>query len=411
MKTGDSVRDAQGRTFEVGQLLGRGSWARAWAVREGSREYVLKVPLSRRDLGDARLVAACREIAGEQARILAEERPGWLPLVDQLVLADGAPALLLEPRVASLEDRIAGGCTLEELLTTVVGVLELLRGRPPHGNLKPANILLDERGRPWLADPLTPTLRRNLAGLLDHAPRSSGYQPPELVAGAAGPLRAVVDTYALGRTLLVGATHPAPAPDPLDKGHLVELKDAVLNRLRREHSNPRFHSRLADRMAALLNRAVSRQASPSPPFRFDRLDAMLERTREVLALVHPTVESVGQVFPGRGAHADGFTTDQPVVFRCTVGCSTGVQSHEEIATGLAVRHTLATSATSSASSGTRSKVSICVQRLSASSVRRAESTFFSPTRSSRWTICRCRLLSSTASKSTRVRRPTPAAVR
>ena len=34
MKTGDTVRDDQGRVFQIGQILGRGLWGKTYSVRE-----------------------------------------------------------------------------------------------------------------------------------------------------------------------------------------------------------------------------------------------------------------------------------------------------------------------------------------------------------------------------------------
>ena len=119
----------------------------------------------------------------------------------------------------------------------------------------------------------------------------------------------------------------------MDKSRLVALKDRVLNRLKKEHSNPRFHTRMSDRTAALLNRAVSRETSPSPPYRFRRLDELQNRLTEILALVHPAVTAVGRVIP-EAAPQGGFTTEHDVGFSVAVGYP-GRQV-EEIACGLAV---------------------------------------------------------------------------
>ncbi|OGN86783.1 MAG: hypothetical protein A2082_05390 [Chloroflexi bacterium GWC2_70_10] len=53
----------------------------------------------------------------------------------------------------------------------------------------------------------------------------------------------------------------------------------------------------------------------------------------------------------------------------------------------------------------------CTSGLSASSVRRAESTFDSPMRSVEWRICRWRFVASTTSASMIPSVPTPAAAR
>ena len=76
VKTGDHVQDGRGRTFQVGQMLGRGSWGKCYLVREetDSTEWVLKVPLSDEEVPrhPPRLAEKCREIAREQGRLLEE---------------------------------------------------------------------------------------------------------------------------------------------------------------------------------------------------------------------------------------------------------------------------------------------------------------------------------------------------
>ena len=51
MKTGEVVRDPQGRSFQVGQMLGRGLWGKTFAaVEEGAGEWVIKAPLTAAEL-------------------------------------------------------------------------------------------------------------------------------------------------------------------------------------------------------------------------------------------------------------------------------------------------------------------------------------------------------------------------
>ena len=76
MKTGDHVTNGRGRSFQVGQLIGRGLWGKCYLAREepSGSEWVLKVPLGADDLPSdpPRLAEACREIAREQARLLED---------------------------------------------------------------------------------------------------------------------------------------------------------------------------------------------------------------------------------------------------------------------------------------------------------------------------------------------------
>lgn len=353
MRTGEVVRDPQGRAFQIGQQLGRGLWGRTFAAREeGAGEWVIKVPLGLSDVGEGgeRLARACQEIVQEQGRLLQQAAgPGVVPCELVFKTAEGVPVLVLPRYASSLERRMQLGCSFEEVLRVIVEVaraLRGLRGQSFHGALKPTNVLITDRGEVRLSDFVTPTLKRHMGALLRAVGQGSSYVAPE-VRGATSeepPLSVAADTYALAmmiyRGVLTDGAGGGPAPvlpeDGLDKAALVALKDRIHNRLKAEPSNPRFHTRLADRAAALLNRALSREVNPSPPFRFGRLDEFLARAEEVQALVHPVVTHVGKILLDRPPATEIFTTDEEATFSCTIACSAGVETHEEIATGLAL---------------------------------------------------------------------------
>ena len=350
MKAGETVRDSAGRIYQVGQQLGRGLWGRVYSARDEAAglDCVLKVPLAAADLGDdEKLAAAVREIAIEQARLHeAQAELGLVPLLGRVALPDGGTALVLAKMPNSLEKRLLAGAPLEELLHGVIAVVKVLRAfeDPFHGNLKPSNIFVDGDGKVLLADVVTPATRRVMAALLGHAGPDHPYLAPEVRAAAASaPLGPPTDAYALAMALYRGAMatpggadrFPELPLEGLDKAKVVTLKDRVVNRLRREPSNPRFHTRLAERFAALLNRALSRETSPSPPYRFRRLDELMGRLDEIVALVHPTVTHAGKLIFDLKGGAESFTTEDNLSFSCTVATTSGVETHEEIACGLA----------------------------------------------------------------------------
>ena len=360
MKTGDVVLDAQGRTYQVGPLLGRGLWGKSYLVRHGDSraEFVMKCPLSRDDFkGDVpltdTLLGACAEACTEQAMVLGEGTHVFLPPLQSRQAEDGSPLLILPRFTTTLDRRMSQGGTLSEVLTVLLAVCTHLQklsedgtlGGYAHGNLRPSNILLNERGEVLLTDVATPAASRALGQLHAISPEPNHYLPPEVLTGTAE-LTEGADTYALGMILYRAVMTPVEgdegksAPDlptaGLDKAARVALKDAAVARLQAEDSNPRFHARFADRLSNVLNRALSKETAPSPPFRFGRVAELAPRLEELHALIRPTITTVGKSMLDRPPGSDTYTTTEEVKFGVTVGASNGVDTYEEIACGIAV---------------------------------------------------------------------------
>jgi serine/threonine protein kinase len=354
MKTGNHVQDGRGRTFQVGQLLGRGMWGKCYLVREESNdsEWVLKVPLSEDELPrePPRLAEACKDMIREQGRLLeASDNDALVDVESRFVADDGSPAILMPRYPDTLERRIANGAQLQEVLNIIseaVGALHTLSEViSVHGNLHPSNIMLTSEGAVRLMDPISPTVssKRTILSQRDGY-IADVYLPPETRGSADTTLTTTVDTYALA-TILYGSAMsaqdgrsapPAIPASGLSKQDLAVMKDRVHNRLKNEPSNSRFHGRLSDRASALVNRALSVQTNPSPPFRFNHLKDFATRLGEVRALIHPTVTQVGKLLLNLAPGTDGFHTDEEIRFSCSIEVSNGVDNHEEIACGLAV---------------------------------------------------------------------------
>lgn len=355
MHTGATVTDGQGRTFTVGQDLGRGLWARTVALRDAQgRDVVAKIALSRDDFpADLPLPEGVLEATvsalDEQAAWLREGRYPFLPkLLDRTVIE--GRAVLLMPRYANtLERRLQGNVPLGEALDLLLEVSERLAqihkdGRV-HGDLRPSNVLINDQGRVVLADWLGPTAMKWRARLTQLAPADRGvYAPPE--AGESP--RPVWDTWALGLALYRAATLPAGAPDPrrhakvelprtgLDKVQLAALKDRALDRLQLERANPRFTARVAERVAALVSRAISEAAEPSPPYRFLDGGALHPRLAELHGLVFPRIADVGKLLHGADAREGRYEGGATVTFTISVGVSTEAATHDDLACGIQI---------------------------------------------------------------------------
>ena len=355
MKTGDLVLDAQGRSYQIGPLLGRGLWGKSYLVRHGDSraEFVLKCPLGRDDFrGDVQLtdtlLRACVTACEEQGELLGRNEHVFLPPLQSRASEDGSPLLILPRFTTTLDRRIAQGCSLAEVLALLIATLDHLKTLEKdlgaHGNLRPSNILLNDRGEVLLMDMATPAAKKALGQLHAISPEPNHYLPHEILAG--GTFSTATDTYAaaaiLYRAVFTRREGDAEGKPPtlptkgLDKAALVEIKDRATTRLQDEDSNPRFHVRFAERLASVLNRAMSEQTHPSPPYRFNNLEDLRGRLEELRTLIRPQVTSVGKVLLNRPPGSSTYETDEEIAYSVTVGASSGVGSYEEIACGIAL---------------------------------------------------------------------------
>lgn len=338
MRTGETVRGDGGSTWTLGERLGRGTWGATWEViGEEGRRAVLKVPLGAADFpSDAPLpdnaAELCTQCLQEQGALLAGSNGIGPRLEARLTLEGGIPALLL-PRYTTLEQRLRDGASVSEVMKTLIAVAKLLHtaGRS-HGNLRPSNILLDERGAPRLADAVTATGTKFAAQLAVLAPDQQTYSPPEGRSDAGA-----CDTWALC-AILYGAFvghdgECSPPPPGLNKLALAQVKDRALDRLKAEGANNRFTTRFADRLCSLLNRGLAAEAAPSPPYRFATTSELSERLGEVAALVAPRVENVGRVLLASNARGGVYEGGQAVGFSVSVNCSKGA-GIEDVACGV-----------------------------------------------------------------------------
>jgi len=350
MKTGDTVRDGEGASWQLGQFLGRGIWGKSWVVRREADDasFILKTSLGPEDFkgeitGADVLYAASREAVLEASRLLGEGRRPYLPRLEtRLTLAEGQPAYVIPRLGESLDKQLERGLPLGELVERVVAVARLVHaGGAVHGGIRPSNVFFNERGEVFLSDPAVPAFQRNAHRFLAVSPAAAAWFPPELLEpGWDAPWTSTSDAWALAMLLWTGAMAGGVMPNPprqgLDKAAQGQLKDRLIDRLKEEDSNPRFHLRFAERVVVLLARALSREPAPSPPFRFPRLDELITRLEEVGALIRPQVSQVGKVLLDRPANKPWFSTDEEIAFTNTVGTSAGVEGPEEIGVGLAV---------------------------------------------------------------------------
>ncbi|WP_437614333.1 sigma 54-interacting transcriptional regulator [Sorangium sp. So ce834] len=260
------------RRYRLIRPLGRGGLATAWLARDEAlgRDICLKL------LGRARS-AERAAFRGEFRMLAGLFHPHLVRVHDFGMLREtGEPRFYFtsEAVLGAPLDAYVTGRRFEEVRAAIVDVLDALRflhrARIRHGDVKPANILVDASGRAVLID-------LSCAARVGERPDdgisgTQGYVAPEVIRGEAADGRA--DLFALGRTL--GAIAPLLA-EPLP-----EAISALAERLVR----PEPRDRPADAGEVLDWVGASPRAlappPPEPPHLVGR-DAELGAVAEALA--------------------------------------------------------------------------------------------------------------------------------
>jgi len=351
MKTGDTIRDTQGTAWQLGQSLGRGLWGKSFLVRREFDDalFVLKAPLTPDDFrgefpfSDV-VISASRAAILEQARLYGDGGHNFLPRLEaRASLSAENTGYILPHFPQTLQTRIEAGLPLAELVEILIQVAKLARQLPNgyHGNLRANNVLLSDDGGVFFTDVVTNAGPRAITRMISACPSHAPAFPPE-VSEATGEVALTpgCDSWAIAMMLWEGVLAGEPLPNHprqgLDKSAIQAVRDRVMDKMKAEDSNPRFHARLAERVAILLSRALSREQSPSPPFRFPKSEDLHGRLEEITQLIRPHVQSVGKIMLERPASKPWFTTDEVVAFNCLAAASAGVEGNEEIGVGIAV---------------------------------------------------------------------------
>lgn len=344
MKPGDTIIDSQGRNWTILEHLGRGLWGHS-ALARGSdgREIVIKAALRSTDFPadipfPEGVDECCKRCLGEQKTLLESTKYPFLPKFEGVAtLSDGRNALLMT-RYSKLPSKGAN-LPVVELLGRLLRVGRALskHGRT-HGNLRPSNILWNERDEPVLTDFMTPSANKMRELLKTFGANREGETPPEVQSYPTP----VWDTWALCRLLYGSLTVNSVLPDSdlpsngVNKLQLATLKDQTVARLKREGTNLRFIGRITEKTAALLNRGLSAEAAPSPPYRFNEVSSLCDRLSEIYHLTNPQVSSVGKILFTTPTLDNVFTGTNPVGFAVSIGCTKGITSHDDIVCGLQI---------------------------------------------------------------------------
>jgi serine/threonine protein kinase len=273
---------------------GRSTW-RATRSSDGEAVVIKRFSFAAADASWDAFRDHEREIA-----VLRElDHPGIPRFLDAFQTADGF--CLVQSFVAGrpLGERVS--FTLPEVLDLARKVLELLdylQTRVPpviHRDLKPDNILRDERGRVWLVDFGLARTQHDTTSTL--AVGTPGFMPPEQLLGRA--LGPASDLYGLGATLIACLTgrRGAALGDLVDASFRFDLArlpalPAPLHRWLARLVEPEVSRRFRSASVALAALAESERERAAPP-----------RAPEDDALGAPDADTPFELQPGTWPHA------------------------------------------------------------------------------------------------------------
>ena len=179
------IRDANGATYRIGALLGRGLFARTFTARgEDGVDWIVKdcswsFRLPREH---AHLVKISRAVMDEQWQVLSRNNPPiFLSTMPSFISEDGRYCLLYPRHDVGFKRTDGSIRSLPELLRILARCAQALNHLPsglcPHGNIHPNNVFWDGQ-QVLFMDPLTPLLRLHHADLLK-AKGLTPFTPPE----------------------------------------------------------------------------------------------------------------------------------------------------------------------------------------------------------------------------------------
>ncbi|MBK7582558.1 MAG: sigma 54-interacting transcriptional regulator [Myxococcales bacterium] len=227
--------------------LGKGGGGEVWAVRDRHGEKSLALKVLAEGASEREMAALVREAVAlsglEGLGVPRVVRFGRLP-------GSGRPFMVRElVEGQSLGDLIDGGLDVERTLDALARSAEQLtlvhRAGLLHGDIKPANIIVEESGRATLVDlGLAAPWRETGTAAEGLTPR---YAAPELMAG--GPLTVRAEVYALGVALAEAIEHAKSL-----KKEVVARLESVVERA--THDDPSRRHPSADEFASELRHAA-----------------------------------------------------------------------------------------------------------------------------------------------------------
>ncbi|MEM7474064.1 MAG: protein kinase [Planctomycetota bacterium] len=273
-KKGEGSLDSDGIDgFDILEELGRGAFGVVYRALDIKldREVAIKVPL----LQDTKLAKQYIREARNAAKIDAH---GIIPVFQVGSTKDGQPFV-----VQKLIDGSTLGSILEKAdvpvswaISTLAKVANAISKAHEsglvHRDLKPDNILIDQKGEPWIADFGLAVFEEDQKGLRGEIAGTPVYMAPEQLSNRADWLDGRADIWALGIILYKTLSGRLP----FESEEFFELKQQILNR----HPKP-----LSQRSSALpsdLDEVFNRCCAKDVTGRYGRASELAVALMEVL---------------------------------------------------------------------------------------------------------------------------------
>mgnify|MGYP001189246798 CR=1 FL=1 len=344
------IRDANGATYRIGALLGRGLFARTFTARgEDGVDWIVKIALGPTDFPEdmLHLVKISRAVMDEQWQILSRKPShSLLAPAANFISEDGRYCLLYPRYDVGFKQLMGQSRSLPELLRILARCAQALNHLPsdlcPHGNIHPNNVFWDGQHVLFM-DPLTPLLRLHHADLLK-AKGLSPFTPPEYrhtrTRKSSWSPSIATDTHGLA-LLLMGRLVRDCELEVCTQGLTKLLENNLSQSIQllldeNPSANIHFHERVSRQIIRLLDRALNSKWEPSPPFRFANLQDFQQRLQNIIDLINPTVSKVGPILFGGPLGKGHFQQDDEIRFSCSIHTTPPLEDHEDITAGTIV---------------------------------------------------------------------------
>ncbi|HET9032605.1 MAG TPA: serine/threonine-protein kinase [Dokdonella sp.] len=291
--------------FRIESLLGEGGAGRVYLAQRQDVGGNAAIKILRGHFAGPR---ALKRFYAEQAILARLDHPNIARLLQVGVTDDAVPWLAMEYVQGRPFSEVMAESSVRERVLMVIKLLDAIdyahRQLIVHRDIKPGNILVDQRGEPRLLDfGIAKRLDDTDATRTHYQPRTPAYAAPEQVLGK--PITVATDVYAMGvvlyealsgnkpwnesgskldEAILAGdAALPSTVASRADRREISGDLDAIV--MQAMHRDPRHRYPSAASMARDLQRALTRRPVSA------RKQTSLYRTSRFLARYHRWVAS------------------------------------------------------------------------------------------------------------------------